>query len=106
MVRGRESSGICPLLSSVATAMPRSKSAPCFGSSAGERFTVSFCTGNFKPELVMAARTRCSASLQAESGSPIILKPGFWVDTSASISTTDPSSPISAMDEARPTLTT
>ena len=76
--------------------MPRSNPEPCFGSEAGERFTVSLREVSGMPALPAAARTRSRASPSAASGSPIRTKYGSCDEMSASISTTAPSRPSSA----------
>ena len=86
-----------------AMAIARSKPEPCLGSAAGDRLIVSFRDGSGIPEFWAAARTRSRASPSAASGRPMRTKAGSCCEMSASISTTAPSMPSSAIAWARPT---
>src|SRR4051812_31664262 len=76
--------------------MGRSNDDPAFRMSAGARLTVTRCSGNSKPELRIALRTRSRLSRTDGSGRPTIVKPGRPKDTSTSTSTVDASMPKTA----------
>ena len=69
---------------SSAAAIARSIPGPALRRLAGARLTTIRCSGNSKPQLTSAARTRSRASLTAASGRPTIVNPGRprWTSTS------------------------
>ena len=73
--------------------MARSKPGPALRIDAGARFTVTRLSGNSKPELRIAARTRSRASRTARSARPTIAKLGRPARTSISTVTRRGSSP-------------
>jgi hypothetical protein len=69
------SASICPLAASRPSAIGRSKRAPSFGRSAGDRLTVMrLFAGNSSPLLCNAARTRSRDSLTSRSARPTRVK--------------------------------
>ena len=66
----------CPEAHSSAAAIARSIPGPALRMLAGARLTTIRESGNSKPQLTSAARTRSRASLTAASGRPTIVKPG------------------------------
>ncbi len=74
-------------------AMGKSRPGLSFGRSAGARLIVTFLAGNWKPELVIAARTRSRASETVLAAIPTILKVGRPRLESPSTSTNLPLKP-------------
>ena len=68
--------GCWPPTARIAQAMARSKPGPALRIDAGARLTVTRLSGNSKPELRIAARTRSRASRTARSARPTIVKFG------------------------------
>jgi hypothetical protein len=81
---------------STPSAIGRSKAAPTLRTSAGARLTVMRPSGNGKPELRMAVRTRSRLSRTVRSGNPTIVMPGRPGDTSTSTDTGTASMPHTA----------
>ena len=104
-VDATDAASIGTSVASEAIAIATSKPEPCLGRLAGERFTVSRRRGSGSPLLAQALCTRCTASPSALSGSPMILNSGVCFDRSASTSTSSPSTPTSATDQVRATVT-
>ena len=77
------------------TAVGKSKAAPSFRRSAGARLTVMRSSGNSKPELLIAARTRSRLSRTVESGRPTVVNEGNPDVTSTSTKTVAASIPCS-----------
>ena len=75
---------------------------PIFGSVAGDSARVSLDIGHWLSLLVIADRTRSRDSCRAASGSPTRCTPGRPDVMSASISTTSPCKPLTAIEYARP----
>lgn len=73
--------------------MLKSKLEPCFGTDAGERFTVILRAGNGNLELVVAERTRDAASWIDASGSPTNTNAGKLLEMSVSTSMMRPVKP-------------
>ncbi len=86
---------------STAIATARSNPAPAFGTEAGLSPTVSFFCGQAAPELTTAARTRSRLSTRVLSGSPTRVKAATPGSRSAWTSTTTPSTPTRATEQAR-----
>jgi len=82
--RASPSHSSCPEALSSATAIARSIPGPALRRLAGARLTTIRRSGNSKPQLTRAARTRSRASRTAASGSPTIVKFGRprWTSTS------------------------
>ena len=85
-----------PVARRIARAIARSNPAPSLRRSAGARFTVTRRSGNSKPALRIAARTRSRASWIAVSGRPTIVRCGSPLETSTSTVTSAVSRPQSA----------
>ena len=90
----------------IAAAIARSKPGPALRRSAGARFAVIRCSGNSKPELTIAARTRSRDSRTAASGSPTSEKAGRPRWMSISTSTGRASTPWSASVRVRASMAT
>ena len=80
------SCGSSPVAARIPMAIGKSKPTPSFFMSAGERFTVIFSKGNWKPEFFMADRIRSLLSLIAVSGRPTTENDGIPRVTSTSTS--------------------
>ncbi|CAB4545149.1 unannotated protein [freshwater metagenome] len=80
--------------------MLKSNAEPCFGTAAGDRFTVIRRAGKLNPELLHADLTRDEASLSAASGKPTKLKAGRLEEMSASTKMGMPLSPRRATEYA------
>src|SRR6476661_853595 len=78
------------------SAIGRSNDAPALRTSAGARFTVMRCGGNWNPELRIALLTRSRLSRTLASGRPTIVKEGNPNDTSTSTCTAHASTPNTA----------
>ena len=86
---------------SAATAMPRSKPEPCFGSAAGDRLTVSLRFGKSNPELRSGCPHAVPRLAQRGVRQTDDDEAGRLLEMSASISTTAPRSPSSATECVR-----
>ena len=75
-----------PEAAKTAMAIERSNDEPCFGTEAGDRFTVMRRAGHARPEFVIADLTLDVASLSEASGNPTRKKFGSWPPMSASTS--------------------
>ncbi len=83
---------------STAAANARSYTLPTFGSVAGDRARITRPSGHFSPEFATAARTRSRDSCNVVSGRPTRWTDGSPCPISASISTSCPSTPVTATE--------
>src|SRR3989338_4657001 len=70
------SASICSEANRIPKAIGRSYEGPCFGKSAGAKFTVIRCGGNSAPLFLMAERTLSFASSTDFDGRPTIVNDG------------------------------